>query len=237
MAREFKGYTREEFINFMKNVKVKRKITHIQIHHTWKPRKTDYVGVQTIEAIWRYHTQNQKWQDIAEHFTIAPDGTIWDGRSLELDPAGIVGHNQGGFMFEIIGDFDLGEETLEGEQLQSTITAVNTVKEKFNLTDKDIVFHREFAPKTCPGSGISKDWFVTILNEPLSAGLPFTDVPKNHYAYEAIKSLYDAGIMNGVDKNKFGLHEPLIREDAALIIYRLLEQLKSDKTSGNANSN
>lgn len=157
---KFKQYTIAEFEEFIETVSVKRAITHIQIHHTWKPRKTDYRGEATIVGMWRYHTETRGWSDIGQHFTIAPDGVIWDGRPLQLDPAGISGHNSGGIMFELIGNFDKGEEKLEGSQLDAIIIAIRILMERFNLELSDIVFHREFSSKTCPGSGLSKDWFL-----------------------------------------------------------------------------
>lgn len=163
LTRTFKAYTIEQFEELFKVRNVLRTITHIQIHHTWRPRKTDYVGEKTIYAMWKYHTETNKWQDIGQHFSVAPDGLIWDGRSLELNPAGISGHNTGGIMFEIIGDFDQGQEQLEGKQLYAVTRAVAVLLKTFNLSYDAIVFHREHASKTCPGTGISKEWFVEMV--------------------------------------------------------------------------
>ncbi|MEC1714773.1 peptidoglycan recognition protein family protein [Schinkia azotoformans] len=163
MTRRFKPYTIEEFESLIDKLSIKRKINHIQIHHTWKPRKSDYKGESTILGMWRYHTETKKWQDIAQHFSPAPDGLLWDGRSLELDPAGITNHNKGGIMFEMIGDFDIGQEQLEGKQLYAITRAVAVLLKKFNLGYDAIVFHREYAPKTCPGTGINKEWFIETV--------------------------------------------------------------------------
>lgn len=163
MTRRFKPYTIEQFEQFVNNLSLKRKIAHIQIHHTWKPRKTDYKGESTILGMWNHHVNTKGWQDIGQHFSAAPDGLMWDGRSLELDPAGITGHNDGGIMFEMIGDFDIGQEQLDGKQLYAITKAVAVLLKKFNLTYKDIVFHREYAAKTCPGTGINKEWFIEMV--------------------------------------------------------------------------
>lgn len=159
--RRFKPYSIEDFEAFVEGLTLSRKITNIQTHHTWKPRKTDYKGERTIYGMWRHHTRNRKWQDIGQHFSVAPDGTIWDGRSLEIDPAGIKGNNEGGLMFEIIGNFD--EEELEGKQLFSVTRAVALLLKKFDLTYDDIVFHREHDTKTCPGTGLKKAWFIEMV--------------------------------------------------------------------------
>ncbi|GGK33353.1 hypothetical protein GCM10010965_27780 [Caldalkalibacillus thermarum] len=158
--RSFKRYSIQEFKRYLRGVQVRRHIDHIQIHHTWRPRKSDYQGERTIRAMYHYHTQTRGWRDIAQHFTVSPDGCIWDGRSLEMDPAGIAGHNQGGLMFEMIGNFDRGEERLEGAQLHAVAHAVAACLERFGLTYDQIVFHREHAAKTCPGTSISKPWFI-----------------------------------------------------------------------------
>ncbi|MFX0559987.1 N-acetylmuramoyl-L-alanine amidase [Tepidibacillus infernus] len=235
--RYFKAYTLDEFDRFIRNFNFTRPINHIQIHHTWKPRKTDYQGEKTIEAIWRYHTETRGWSDIGEHFTISPDGLIWDGRDLNVIPAGISGHNIGGMMFEMIGNFDKGQEVLEGKQLDSILGAVNIMLDHLNLTTVDIVFHREYANKTCPGSGITKDWFIAQINKwkeehwqvKGETPLPFKDLTPKHWAYPSIKRLYDIGIITGTSQDQFGTGQPLKREDAAVLLDRLLQYLEKQK--------
>jgi len=171
MGRSFRQFTGlEEFGSVISSVSVKREISHIQIHHTWRPRKEDYRGESTILGMWRYHTQTNGWRDIGQHFSVAPDGTIWDGRSLDLNPAGIRGHNSGGLMFEIIGNFDEGENILEGPQLKAITGAVAICQDRFRLTNEDVVFHREHSDKSCPGTGIKKDWFLQMVDRSKKQG-------------------------------------------------------------------
>ncbi|KXG42886.1 N-acetylmuramoyl-L-alanine amidase [Tepidibacillus decaturensis] len=186
--RRFKAYTLDEFDRFIRNFNFTRPINHIQIHHTWKPRKTDYQGEKTIEAIWRYHTETIGWSDIGQHFTISPDGLIWDGRDLNVIPAGISGHNTGGIMFEMIGNFDKGQEVLEGKQLNAILGVVSILLEELNLTTDDIVFHREYSNKTCPGSGIAKDWFIQQMKK----------WKEEQEKVEKVKITYKGEVMQGV---------------------------------------
>ncbi|HHW39031.1 MAG TPA: N-acetylmuramoyl-L-alanine amidase [Bacillales bacterium] len=227
MARNFKPYTITQFHSFINNLKLKRKINHIQIHHTWEPRKSDYKGESTIVSMWRYHTETRGWQDIGQHFTVAPDGLIWDGRPLEKDPAGITGYNRGGIMFEMIGNFDKGEETLEGKQLDAIIAAVRVLLTKFKLSMNDIVFHREHSPKTCPGTGITREWF---LNQVIYRGT----IEQNSNSYEnaevwkriAIDWLYEEGLISAVDwKDNINKGLPLWAE--ALVLKRIYDKAKS----------
>jgi len=168
-VRRFKNYSIVEFEKFIASVAVARKITHIQIHHTASPTLNGYRLAKdkegVIRAMWTYHTVSRKFQDIAQHFSIAPDG-IWDGRSLALNPGGFLGaQNNGGLMFEIIGFFDKGKEAFAGDIAEMTFRAVAACKKRW--PDADIQFHRDQpgANKTCPGSAIDKTWFVSKVDE------------------------------------------------------------------------
>lgn len=238
--RNFNSYSISEYRQWLNRQSVSRRVTHIQIHHTWKPRKTDYTGERTILGMYRYHTETRGWTDLAQHITIAPDGVIWDGRNLNLDPAGISGHNRGGIMIEMIGNFDAGEERLEGPQLQTVLAVVHLLMKRFALNQSHIVFHREHAGKTCPGTGINKTEFIRQVNQwreedersvddvPIDPRR-FSDVPNNHYAAEAIESLAKLGIIQGRADGTFGLKDPLTRADAALLLYRFLEYLQNER--------
>lgn len=222
----FKSYDFEEFNAFIQGIPtLTRDINNIQIHHTWKPRKTDYVGESTIVGMWRYHTQTRGWDDIAQHFTVSPDGMIWDGRSLNWDPAGIAGHNEGSLMFEMIGDFDKGEEVLEGRQLEAVTKAVKICMKRFNITLDDLVFHREYSSKTCPGSGISKAWFLEQIQKADVKGIS-TNYPSDiaEWKQEAVDWMYDQGLLTSNDwKQKVNESLPLWAE--AVVLKRLFERL------------
>jgi len=86
-------------------------------------------------------------------------------------------------MFEMIGNFDKGEEKLEGAQLQ---TALGLTHALVTLFGSRIVFHREMTnAKTCPGTGIDKAAFQKAvasykeeLKEPVVQGLSAEDANK-----------------------------------------------------------
>ncbi|WP_102347298.1 peptidoglycan recognition protein family protein [Bacillus sp. Marseille-P3661] len=228
MAPNFTSYTINEFQSFIRTVTVKRRISHIQIHHTWKPRKSDYKGESTIAAMWRYHTQERGWNDIGQHFSVAPDGLIWDGRSLEHNPAGISGHNTGGIMFEMIGNFDKGEEVLEGKQLDAIVIAIRVLLDKFKLGFDDIVFHREHATKSCPGTGITKAWFLDqVKNRKVTAvkGItsptPYTEAPE--WKQNAIDCLFEEGLLTS-ENWKETLEKGLPLWAEATVLYRIYNQ-------------
>lgn len=57
--------------------------------------------------------------------------------------------------------------------------------------------------------------------------LPFSDVPAGHWAAEAVRRLSERGLLLGDDRGRFAGEHTLTRYEAALLIYRLLQQLEA----------
>ena len=165
--RRFKQYTVEEYIDYLKKAAITRDINQIHLHHTWKPTKENYNQSsdkeKVIYGMWSYHTGELGWSDIGQHISLAPDGTIWDGRDINKTPASIKDHNTGAFAIEMIGDFDIGREKLEGEQLESLIKLLVGLFEIFN--GSKLVFHKEHSSKTCPGTSVDKEELIRMVED------------------------------------------------------------------------
>ncbi|PSL41279.1 S-layer family protein [Salsuginibacillus halophilus] len=226
----FTRFDAPAFAKWLRGAGIQRTVNHIQIHHTWRPRKTDYTGEATIRGMRDYHVNTNGWQDIAQHLSIAPDGGIWDGRSFELNPAGISNHNAGGVCIEIIGDFDDGEEVLEGAQLAAVTAAVRSLMDVFSLNESAIVFHNEHSGKTCPGSGITKPWFLQQLKEvddittqQTYTVTDFPDVPDDFYGAASVQAVKDLGLIKGHADGRFGFGEEITREELAVILHRFMQ--------------
>ncbi len=145
------------------------------MHHTWYPAHADYDGYATIEAMRRFHVENLRWDDIAQHVSIAPDGVIWTGRDWNTRPASVGGIlNRGAFMFEMIGNFDEGHDRLDGAQLASVIFVIRAVQLRFSLPVQALLFHREVpvTAKTCPGTSVNKWDILCHLSRCEFLGLP-----------------------------------------------------------------
>ncbi len=159
MPPPFQEMTIAEFADLLKRFPFSRTINSVHMHHTWRPRHADYRGKATIEGMWRYHTKVNGWSDIAQHITIAPDGTIWTGRGWNEPPASAKGHNgtrrAGPFMFEMIGDFDRERDPFRAPQLDVAVEVIARVQRLFNLPVESLHFHNQLSSKTCPGSSIS----------------------------------------------------------------------------------
>lgn len=166
----FKFMTASELARYLAEVKVNRRITHVQLHHTWLPNYGHFDGSNHVarQAAMRDAHLNRGFADIAQHFTIFPDGLIGTGRSLDEDPAGIKGHNKGGICIENFGNFDAGHDVMRAEQQRAIVETCALLMQYFNLRpEKDIVYHGWFtssgkplgtydagrSAKTCPGTG------------------------------------------------------------------------------------
>lgn len=158
MPPPFKQVDRKEFAAVLEKFLFTRRINGVHMHHTWRPNHAQYQGHSTILGMYLYHTQRAGWQDIAQHITIAPDGSIWLGRNWNLPPASAAGHNgnsqAGPFMFEMIGDFDHGKDLLADAQRATTIDVIARVQRKFGLAPESLAFHNSMSTKTCPGNAV-----------------------------------------------------------------------------------
>src|SRR5690349_2182635 len=128
MPRPFRPLSIRQFAELLAKP-LERQITEIHMHHTWRPNHAADRGLASIEAMYRFHTGPQNgWSDIAQHVTIAADGTIWTGRDWNRPPASSGGANgsktEGPFMFETIGDFDKDKDTLNGRQLDAVLHVI-----------------------------------------------------------------------------------------------------------------
>ena len=177
-----------------------------QVHHTWKPEHSDFNGnnhMSLQKGMRNYHVNNNGWADIGQHITVFPDGIVVTGRDFNKDAVGISGHNKGAFMIEMIGNFDIGNDKLEGEQLKTVMLLTNY----FIKRDIEIVFHRDHSYKSCPGSSIKKDTFLKVAKEMDNI---------SDWALNSWWKLVDKQITDGSNPNEF-----LTREMESVFLDRL----------------
>src|ERR1700731_640148 len=66
-----------------------------------------------------------------------------------------------------------------------------------------------------------------IVSGPASA-TPFSDVPANHWAYQAIQSLAADGLVEGYPDGKFKGDRPLTRYEMAVLVARVIAKLQAN---------
>ncbi len=165
----FKRLSLDQFAQLLDKFPFTRQANAVHMHHTWRPRRADFKGHDTIVSMWRFHTQEMGWRDIAQHVTIDPDGFIWLGRNWNLPPASAAGHNGnekfGPFMFEMIGNFDAGHDLFDGAQRETALQLIAKVQSRFGLATNSLLFHNAMSAKSCPGNGLDYAEILAAVEE------------------------------------------------------------------------
>lgn len=163
--------TISEFKAWLNKQSVNRTVTRLQVHHMYLP---DYSCWKTDNALRRqyniksYHKNTNGWADIAQHFSVFPDGHIVTGRSLNSTPIGIKGWNTNAICVEIYGNFDKGKDSMNAAQKNAVIALYGELCKKFKLTPSTSTirphcwftaggtylgdYNKSKSAKTCPGT-------------------------------------------------------------------------------------
>jgi hypothetical protein len=129
------------------------------VHHTWKPTKETWAGQKSIDGLKRYY-EKKKWP-VGPHLFIAEEG-IWLFTPMRQDGIHAAGLNHCSIGIEVVGDYDA--EVWSGGTKTNALGAIKALMDRLLLKDKDIYFHRDISPKSCPGRAITKEWLFQELN-------------------------------------------------------------------------
>ena len=179
MPPPFRQVNRAQFAQLLEQFQFTRRVNAVHFHHTSSPDHGQFRGHESVVGMFRHHTENRGFRDIAQHITIAPDGTIFLGRNWNLPPASSVGANGtrrvGPFMFETVGNFNVGEDPFTDPQRKTVITVIALVQKRFSLPPSALNFHREFADTDCPGTSMRKGVIVEAVTQLHAAPDPLAD--------------------------------------------------------------
>jgi hypothetical protein len=159
MPAPYRRLSVAEFADLLARFPFTRRVNQVHMHHTWSPSRKEWRGAASVQAMRDFHVRTNGWSDIAQHVTIAPDGGIWTGRNWNQAPASSGGFNGtsavGPFMFETVGNFDVGRDPFDGPQRDAVLEVIARVQLRFGLPVESLHFHRQLnSPKTCPGSAV-----------------------------------------------------------------------------------
>lgn len=135
--------------------KSKRFINEIIIHCSATPAGKDY----TVDDIRMWHKQ-QGWTDIGYHYVIYRDGTIHEGRSIDIAGAHCTGHNT-----HSIGVCYIGGIQRNGKTPSDTRTHAQKEALARLLGELKVIYptarihgHRDFAKKACPSFDATREY-------------------------------------------------------------------------------
>lgn len=146
--------TIEQFRQHLREITMGRSIDEVMIHHTWSPTAAQYRGIETVRGVRRYHMQVRGWSDNGYHVMIGPDGRLFLCRPFSRAGAHVAGRNAHSIGVAFIANFDREEPDAFGG-MGTGLQVVAALLERFDLAPAAVRFHREFAPKTCPGRKLS----------------------------------------------------------------------------------
>ncbi len=149
----------------------------IVIHHTVTPPAPHghKIGVADIDLMHKRRgffiidpKTGKEWH-IGYHFLVRQDGTVLTGRPEYL-PGEHTKNHYDMLGIALIGNFDpsdnrglMGPSTPPPAQLKAVAKLTRHLMKKYDLSEKQVYFHRELGQTACPGSGFQKKDFLRAL--------------------------------------------------------------------------
>lgn len=193
-----------------------RPIRYTVLHHTWRPTAKDYKGLPTIEAIRSYHMRERGWRDIGYNCLVGPDGAIFVGRTLRSGRGAHCvarNHDSVGIAMVLNGD-DPAEVAANKPMIDTAAKVAALYAQRFDVPPGRLVYHRDYAAKSCPGSAFLKhdEWRKRVAAYRLSLESP------SEWAQTAWSWAVESGLLDGTRPRA-----PASREEVAVMLYRFVK--------------
>ena len=181
-----------------------RRIDEIIVHHTWSPTVAQWRGRQTWQGIDRYHEVSRGWSDIGYHLGVGPDLSIWLLRPLPRAGGHTLNHNAHSVGVSMIGCYDTGRDDPKAI-MPYTASLVRALIDRYALSVAEVRFHREFAAKSCPGTGIDLGAFrAYVRSGTVPQAAPTPEPPPVRYFAENGADWREHWVHNGPDDEPQG---------------------------------
>jgi hypothetical protein len=174
--------TKEEFRDWLFRNQFTRKISLIQLHHTYLPSYKHFRGsnhLLMLKGMENYHIKEMGWKYISQNLTIFPDGKVAVCRPFNIAPEGSFGFKNPSardalesksLTIENIGNFNIDGDKMSETQKETIVYVSALLCIKFGLTPSidNIGYHHWWdmntaervldnsaghSVKTCPGTG------------------------------------------------------------------------------------
>ena len=132
--------------------KCSRRIDKVILHCLATPEGRDYSVAQVRE----WHVKDRGFSDIGYHYLIHIDGTVEEGRPLDMIGAHCTGQNAHSIGVVYAGGVDkdgIPKDTRTPAQRNAMRSLVDYLKRKYGAS---VHCHNEFANKACPSFKISE---------------------------------------------------------------------------------
>lgn len=124
----------------------------IVVHHSAYP----YAGPQEVQDL---HMDKRSFADIAYHFLIDPEGTIYEGRKINIRGAHVQGFNTGSVGIVLLGNFNEDQPTeSQVESLQELVDYLRYIYEIRYLAG-----HKDYPNQSPDGTECPGDYLYPLL--------------------------------------------------------------------------
>ena len=113
----------------------------------------------TVEDVRRWHL-DRGWSDIGYHFLVYLDGTVHEGRSLDIQGAHCRGQNKNSIGIAYVGGIDKVNFKPKDTRTEEQKEALVDMLEFFKIAHPEAVVygHRDFTSKACPSFDAKKEY-------------------------------------------------------------------------------
>lgn len=112
-------------------------------------------AARRLESIRRGHVSGSHgWADIGYHFSIDPQGRVWECRPLNLQGAHVSDNNEHNIGVMLMGNFNQHGAT--NAQLAALDRFVSDQSRVFRVPISRVYTHRELRPTECPGDRLQR---------------------------------------------------------------------------------
>ena len=131
-----------------------RTIKEIILHCSATPEGKDY----SVDTIRKWHLQ-RGFSDIGYHYVVYRDGSIHNGRDVNISGAHCTNHNSKSIGVCYIGGLDStgknAKDTRTEKQKKSLVSLVKQLMSIYKLLTSNVHCHNEYANKACPSFKIN----------------------------------------------------------------------------------
>lgn len=193
----------------------KEKVDAVAFHHMANPT-WDILDVE------KYHVLNNGWMAIGYNYWIGFDGTVWEGRGLNVG-AGIAGHNSHVISVGLQGDFMT--QTPTEKQYKACAELYMYLKKEIPTINR-YARHCDYNATLCPGANFDINKIEEYLKEnEMKIYNCEADCPKWSQPY--VHKALELGLIEGTGNGQLNLNDEKIW--ALTVIVRMYEMMKGEK--------
>jgi hypothetical protein len=130
---------------------------YVTIHHAgvlWAAKVAPAAFVRNMQS---WGQKEKGWPDLAYHFLIAPDGTIFEGRPLTYEPESNTKYPlSGNIGVEMMGNFE--QQRPDPRQIESCVKLTAWLCQRYRIDPAQVRGHKDAAPRQtdCPGKDFDR---------------------------------------------------------------------------------